>query len=145
MRAVLVALCALLACGSLAGAASAHKDKAAKAAKAAIDKAAGKSGKDKSSEPAIRYVECRADDDSAPSVFGLDEITKQVCDRGVQAGWFAPAEFDAKEIAWFDGPTRKAIYRTGKDKRYEHDELILVHIGRCRKVKTPEAAQLCKS
>jgi hypothetical protein len=118
MRKVLAAFFALLVCSS-----------------AAIPASAG---------DVIRYVECRADNETAPSIFGIDETTKKVCDRSTQDTWFSPSTFDAAKIVWNDGGSTKAIYRTGKDKRYEHDILILVHIGRCKKAPVP-AAQLCRS
>ncbi len=116
MRKVLATSLALLLCGWFAGPASAGD--------------------------IIRYLECRAE--TTPSLFGIDETTKKVCDRAAQDTWFAPSSFDAAKIVWNDGGSTKAIYRTGKDKRYEHDILILVHIGRCKKV-APPAALLCKS
>jgi len=92
----------------------------------------------------IRYLSCRADNESTASIFGIDETTKKVCDRESGASWFAPPIFDASKIEWNDGWSTKSICRTGKDKRYEHDILILVHIGRCKKVAAP-SEQLCKS
>jgi len=56
---------------------------------------------------------------------------------------FSPATFDARLVSWQDGGSTKSIYRTGTDRRYEHNVLILVHIGRCKKVSAP-ATELCK-
>jgi hypothetical protein len=96
-----------------------------------------------SAADAIRYVSCRADNDSDASIFGIDETTKKVCDRDTGNAWFAPLIFDASEIEWSDGLSTKAIYLKGKNKRYEHDIFILVHVGHCKKVKAP-TAELCK-
>jgi len=91
----------------------------------------------------ITYLECRADNEDQPSLFALDDTTQKVCDRAVQDTWFSPPTFDAKLVSWQDGGSTKSIYRKGKDKRYEHNILILVHIGRCNHVKAP-SGQLCK-
>jgi hypothetical protein len=91
----------------------------------------------------ITYLECKADNDDQPSLFALDDTTQKVCDRAVQDRWFTPAAFDAKFVSWQDGSSTKSIYRKGKDKRYEHNVLILVHIGHCNHVKAPPAG-LCK-
>ena len=91
----------------------------------------------------VRYVECRADNESASSTFGIDETAKKICDRDFSDAWIAPSIFDASEIEWSDGLSTKAIYLRGKNKRYEHDIFILVHVGRCKKIKAP-SAELCK-
>jgi hypothetical protein len=91
----------------------------------------------------IRYLECRADNESSPSLVGIDETAKKVCDREAQDTWFAPSIFDAAEIEWNSGVSTKAIYRKGKHKHYEHDLLFLVHIGHCRKAAAPPS-ELCK-
>ena len=83
----------------------------------------------------------QADNDDAASVFGLDDTAQKVCDRSVEATWFSPTTFEPAKVIWNDGLSTKAIYRTG-DKRYEHDFLLLVHIGHCDKVE-PTAAQKC--
>jgi hypothetical protein len=91
----------------------------------------------------ITYLECRADNEDTPSLFALDDTAQKVCDRAVQDTWFSPSTFDAKLVSWQDGGSTKSIYRKGKDKRYEHNILILVHIGRCNHVKAP-SSELCK-
>jgi hypothetical protein len=91
----------------------------------------------------ITYLECRADNEDQPSLFALDDNTQKVCDRAVQDTWFAPSAFDARFVSWQDGSSTKSIYRKGKEKRYEHNVLILVHIGRCNKVAAPPT-ELCK-
>lgn len=91
----------------------------------------------------VTYLECRADNEDKPSLFALDDTTQKVCDRAVQDTWFSPNTFDAKQVSWQDGTSTKSIYRKGKDKRYEHNVLILVHIGRCNHVHAP-SAELCK-
>ncbi len=91
----------------------------------------------------ITYLECRADNEDQPSLFALDDTTQKVCDRAVQDTWFAPSSFDAEFVSWQDGGSTKSIYRKGKDKRYEHNVLILTHLGRCNHVKAPPA-ELCK-
>ena len=91
----------------------------------------------------ITYLECRADNEDQPSLYALDDTTQKVCDRAVQDTWFSPATFDARLVSWQDGGSTKSIYRTGTDRRYEHNVLILVHIGRCKKVSAP-ATELCK-
>jgi hypothetical protein len=55
----------------------------------------------------------------------------------------ATSIFDGTEIEWSDGLSTKKIYLKGKNKRYEHDIFILVHVGHCQKVKAP-TAELCK-
>jgi hypothetical protein len=96
-----------------------------------------------SAADAIRYVSCRADNDSDASTFAIDETAKKVCDRDFSDAWIAPLIFDGTEIEWSDGLSTKAIYLKGKNKRYEHDIFILVHVGHCKKVKAP-TAELCK-
>lgn len=91
----------------------------------------------------ITYFECRADNEDTPSLLALDDSTQKVCDRAVQDTWFTPPIFDAKLVSWQDGGSTKSIYRKGKEKRYEHNVLILVHIGRCNHVKAPPG-ELCK-
>ena len=91
----------------------------------------------------ITYLECRADNEDTSSLFALDDTTQKVCDRAVQPTWFTPSTFDAKLVSWQDGSSTKSIYRKGKEKRYERNVLILVHIGRCNHVKAPPS-QLCK-
>lgn len=91
----------------------------------------------------ITYLECKADNEDQPSLFALDDTTQKVCDRAVQDHWFTPAAFDAKFVSWQDGSATKLIYRKGKNKHYERNVLILVHIGHCNHVKAP-AAELCK-
>jgi len=91
----------------------------------------------------ITYLECKADNEDQPSVFALDDTTQKVCDRAVQEHWFKPAAFDAKFVSWQDGSSTKSIYRKGKSKHYEHNVLILVHIGHCNHVKAP-TNELCK-
>ena len=91
----------------------------------------------------ITYLECRADNEDTSSLFALDDTTQKVCDRAVQPTWFTPATFDARLVSWQDGSSTKSIYRKGKEKRYERNVLILVHIGRCNHVKAPPS-QLCK-
>jgi hypothetical protein len=91
----------------------------------------------------ITYLECKADNEDQPSLFALDDTTQKVCDRAVQDRWFAPAAFDAKFVSWQDGSSTKLIYRKGKNKHYERNVLILVHIGHCNHVKAP-ASELCK-
>ncbi len=93
----------------------------------------------------ITYFNCKADNEDAPGVYGLDDSAKKVCDRSVQNAWFAPAEFDANIVTWNDGASTKTIYRSGKGKRYQHDTLILVHIGHCSHEKVPNASQVCKA
>jgi hypothetical protein len=92
-------------------------------------------------EDQIRYFSCRADNDSEASVVGLNEATQKVCDRSIEVTWFSPAEFDAAKVAWNDGLSTKAIYRKGR-KHYEHNLLLLVHIGHCDKTQ-PTNAQKC--
>jgi len=116
LRATLASLLVLCLCGPLAAPASADK---------------------------ITYLECRADNEDQQSLFALDDTTQKVCDRAVQDTWFSPATFDARLVSWQDGGTTKYIYRKGKEKRYEHNVLILVHVGRCNHVKAP-ATELCK-
>jgi hypothetical protein len=116
MRATLASLLVLFLCGPLAAAAAADK---------------------------ITYLECRADNEDQPSLFALDDTTQKVCDRAVQDTWFSPPTFDAKLVSWQDSGSTKSIYRKGKDKRYEHNVLILVHIGRCNHVKAP-SGRPCK-
>lgn len=91
----------------------------------------------------ITYLQCRADNEDQPSLFALDDTTQKVCDRAVQDTWFAPSTFDARLVSWQDGGSTKSIYRRGKEKRYEHNVLILVHTGRCNKVAAP-STELCK-
>ena len=91
----------------------------------------------------IRYISCRSDNDSVSSTFGIDETAKKVCDRDFSDAWIAPLIFDGTEIEWSDGLSTKTIYLKGKNKRYEHDIFILVHVGHCQKVKAP-TAELCK-
>ena len=93
----------------------------------------------------ITYFNCKADNEDATSVFGLDDSTKMVCDRSIRANWFVPTEFDAKQVSWNDTASTKTIYRAGKGKRYEHNTLILVHIGHCAHEKVPDASQVCKA
>ena len=90
----------------------------------------------------VHYLSCRADNESESSVFGIDETTKKVCDRAVAATWIAPIEFDAAVIEWGQGGSTKIIYRQGKHKHYEHNILLLNHVGRCSKVAAP-ATPLC--
>ena len=89
----------------------------------------------------VTYFACKADNEDEVSVFGLDDIAQKVCDRSLEATWFSPTTFEAGNVIWNDGLSTKAIYRTG-DKRYEHDFLLLVHIGHCDKVE-PSPAQTC--
>jgi len=89
----------------------------------------------------VTYFACRADNEDEVSVFGLDDTAQKVCDRSVEATWFSPTTFEAGKVIWNDGLSTKAIYRTG-DKRYEHDFLLLVHIGHCDKLE-PTVAQKC--
>lgn len=89
----------------------------------------------------ITYFSCRADNDSEPSVVGLNETTQKVCDRSVEATWFSPTVFEAAKVVWNDGLSSKAIYRKGI-KHYEHNVLLLVHTGHCDKT-APTAAQKC--
>jgi hypothetical protein len=89
----------------------------------------------------ISYFACRADNDDKASVVGLDDTTREVCDRSVEGTWFSPSTFESTKVMWSDGLYTKAIYRTG-EKRYEHDFLLLVHIGHCDKVE-PTAFQKC--
>lgn len=91
----------------------------------------------------ITYLECRADNEEAPSLFGIDDTRQKVCDRAVQDTWFAPSTFDARLVSWQDGSSTKSIYRKGKEKRYEHNLLLLVHVGRCNHVKAPDT-EPCK-
>ena len=93
----------------------------------------------------INYFNCKADNEDRPSVFGLDDSTKKVCDRSIKHAWFAPAQFDATQVTWNDGASTKTIYRSGKGKRYQHDTLMLVHIGHCSHEKVPDAANVCKT
>ncbi len=92
----------------------------------------------------IDYYECRADNDAAESVFAVDETTGKVCDRSSQDAWINPTAFDAAHVVWNDQTSTKAIYRKGKDKRYEHDIFLFVHVGRCSHLKVvPE--HTCKN
>jgi hypothetical protein len=93
----------------------------------------------------ITYFACKADNENEASVFGLDDTAQKVCDRSVETLWFSPGTFDASKVIWSDGLYTKAIYRGGKDKRYERDLLLLlVHTGHCDKVQ-PATSQSCKS
>ena len=89
----------------------------------------------------ITYLACKAE--GAASVVGLDDTTHKVCDRSVETFWFAPTTFEPAKVIWSDGLYTKAIYRTGSDKRYEQDFLLLVHHGHCDKVE-PTTSQSCK-
>ena len=91
----------------------------------------------------ITYLACRADNEYDASVFGLDDAAHKVCDRSVETTWFSPTTFKSAKVIWNDGFSTKGVYRTGKDKRYEHDFLLLVHVGHCEKVE-PAASQFCK-
>ena len=51
-------------------------------------------------------------------------------------------EFDAAVVEWSDGASTKVIYRSGKHKHYEHNILLLNHVGHCSKVAAP-ATPLC--
>ena len=90
----------------------------------------------------VHYLSCRADNESVSTVFGLDEASKKVCDRAAGPKWFAPIEFDAAVVEWNDGGSTKVIYRQGKHKHYEHNILLLNHVGHCSKVAAP-ASPLC--
>ena len=90
----------------------------------------------------VHYIACRADNETEASVFGIDEAAKKVCDREAGQKWFAPMEFDAAVIEWSDGASTKVIYRSGKHRHYEHNILLLNHVGHCSKV-APPAAPLC--
>jgi hypothetical protein len=90
----------------------------------------------------VHYLSCRADNETAPAIFGLDEVSKKVCDRAAGQKWFAPTEFDAAVVEWSDGASTKVIYRAGKHKHYEHNILLLNHVGHCSKVAAP-ATPLC--
>ena len=89
----------------------------------------------------ITYFACKADNDDEASVFGLDDTAQKVCDRSVEPTWFSPSTFEPSKVIWSDGIYTKAIYRTG-NKRYEHDFLLLVHVGHCDKVE-PMPVQKC--
>jgi uncharacterized membrane protein len=89
------------------------------------------------SAASVHYLSCRADNETEPSVFGIDEAAKKVCDRAAGQKWFAPMEFDAAVVEWSDGASTKVIYRTGKHKHYEHNILLLSHVGHCSKVAAP--------
>jgi hypothetical protein len=91
----------------------------------------------------ITYLACRADNEYDASNFGLDDAAHKVCDRSVETTWFSPTTFESAKVIWTDGFSTKAVYRTGQDKRYEHDFLLLVHVGHCEKVE-PAASQFCK-
>lgn len=120
MRKSLAPLTVLLLCGSFAASASA--------------------------DDVVRYLSCRADNETTESIIALDETTKKVCDRGTGSSWFEPSVFDKAKIEWSDGAgSTKSIFMKSKGgKRYEHDTFILVHIGHCKKVAAPPT-QLCKS
>jgi hypothetical protein len=90
----------------------------------------------------ITYLACKAENEGAASVVGLDDTTQKVCDRSVEAFWFAPPAFGPAKVIWNDGLYTKAIYRTGSDKRYEQNFLLLVHRGHCHKVE-PATSQSC--
>jgi hypothetical protein len=90
----------------------------------------------------VHYLSCRADNETESSVFGIDEASKKVCDRAAGQKWFAPMEFDAAVVEWSDGASTKVIYRSGKHKHYEHNILLLNHVGHCSKVAVP-ATPLC--
>jgi hypothetical protein len=90
----------------------------------------------------VHYLSCRADNETESSVFGIDEVSKRVCDRTVGQKWFAPMEFDAAVVEWSAGDSTKIIYRSGKHKHYEHNILLLNHVGHCSKVAAP-ATPLC--
>jgi len=90
----------------------------------------------------VHYLACRADNESADSLFGIDEAAKRVCDRQAGSRWIKPMAFDAALIQWSDGASTKAIYRKGRHKHYEHNYLLLNHIGHCNKAAAP-AAPLC--
>jgi hypothetical protein len=92
----------------------------------------------------ITYFACKADNESEASVFGVDDTVQKVCDRSIETLWFSPGTFEASKVIWSDGLYTKAIYRGGKNKRYERDLLLLVHTGHCDKVQ-PENSQICKS
>lgn len=90
----------------------------------------------------VHYLSCRADNETEAATFGIDEATKRVCDRAVGSKWFAPSEFDPSIIEWSDSGSTKIIYRTGKHKHYEHNILLLNHIGHCNKTAAP-STPLC--
>jgi hypothetical protein len=92
----------------------------------------------------IDYYECKADNDEAASVFGVDETTGKVCDRSSQVAWITPTALDDAHVVWNDQTSTKAIYRKGKEKRYEHDVFIFVHVGHCSHLKVPPA-QTCSN
>src|SRR5450631_4087901 len=81
----------------------------------------------------ITYFACKADNEDDASVFGLDDTARKVCDRSVEKLWFSPSTFDSSKVIWSDGLYTKSIYRGGKNKHYERDLLLLVHIGHCDK------------
>jgi hypothetical protein len=85
----------------------------------------------------VQYLSCRADNEAEAATFGIDEAAKKVCDLAVGPRWFAPPEFDAGAIEWSDSSSTKIIYRSGKHKHYEHNILLLNHIGHCSKVGAP--------
>jgi hypothetical protein len=93
----------------------------------------------------IRYLSCRADNETEQSVVAIDETRKAICDREFAAHWLAPSIYDATTIEWGDGAgSTKSITRGRKGSRYEHDSLfIVVHIGHCHKMPAP-AEQPCK-
>ena len=91
----------------------------------------------------VTYLACKADNEDEASVFGLNDTARKVCDRSVETSWFEPTIFEPSKVIWSDGPFTKAIYRGGKNKRYERDLLLLVHIGHCDKVQ-PASSQICK-
>jgi hypothetical protein len=85
----------------------------------------------------VHYVSCRADNESDSATYGLDEATKRVCDHAVGSKWFVPSEFDANVVEWSDSSSTKIIYRSGKHKHYEHNILLLNHLGHCNKTAAP--------
>jgi hypothetical protein len=94
---------------------------------------------------AVHYLSCRADNEDTPSLVGIDETTKKVCDREFSSQWLAPLEFDGAKIEWGDGGgSTKSITHNRKGSRYEHDTyFVLVHIGHCNKAKAP-SVEPCK-
>ncbi|MFA5901874.1 MAG: hypothetical protein WC829_22485 [Hyphomicrobium sp.] len=90
----------------------------------------------------VHYLACRADNESRDSIIGLDETARRVCDRDAGPKWLTPMAFDAALVEWSDGGSTKSIYRKGRHKHYEHNILLLNHIGHCNKVPTP-STPLC--
>src|SRR4029079_14930781 len=90
----------------------------------------------------VHYLSCRADNETAPAIFGLDEVSKKVCDRDAGQKWFAPTEFDAAVVEWSAGASTKVIYRGGSHNTYEPNILLLNHVGHGGRVAAP-ATPLC--